>query len=893
MNSHYLAALFEPESVAIIGATERRGAIGAVLIENMLEVPYSGKLFAVNPKHRSVRGVKSYASVGAIPQRIDLAVIATPPATVPGVVEECGRAGTRFAVIITAGFSEIGAQGAALERAVVENAKRHGMRLLGPNCLGLMRPEIGLNATFAHGNALSGSLAIVSQSGAICTAILDWARPNGLGFSSVVSLGGSADLDFGEIVDYLSFDPRTQQIVLYIEGIRSARAFLGALRAAARTKPVVVMKAGRHPGGVRAAVSHTGALVGADDVFEAAIRRTGAVRVTSIAELVAAAQALSARVQPAGDRLAIVTNGGGPGVLAADRAADLQLPLAEFAPETIASLSRALPANWSQGNPVDLIGDADAERYRAAVSACVADPNVDGVLAILTPQAMTAPADAARAVVAARKGSRKPLLAAWMGEEQVAEGQAVLRAASIPVFRTPEPAVEMFAHVASFYRNQRMLLQTPGPLAAQQPPDLEAARQVIEAAIARGVQVLSAADSKAVLSAFHIPAALAAKAATPDEAVALARRIGFPVVVKIDSPDVTHKTEVGGVRLRLGDEAAVRSAFDAVTGSTKKLRPDARIAGVTVEKMIGGPDARELMIGVLTDRVFGPAITFGAGGTAVEVLQDRAVGLPPLNAFLANEMIRSTHVSKLLGPFRGMAPADMAAIEHTLLRVSELVCEFPQVRELDVNPLLADADGVIAADARIVLGAEVPGRRYAHVAIPPYPTHLVSTWTLSDGSPVTIRPIRPEDAEIEREFVKGLSSEAKYLRFMSALRELSPAMVARFTQIDYDRELALIAVVNENGREVEIAVARYIIDPDRESCEFAIVVADRFQGRGLGRHLMMQLIDNAQAAGLRVMNGHILARNTQMLLLTERLGFTAEKSPDDPSVMRVRRILRD
>ena len=487
MNStHYLEPLFEPSSVAIIGATERTDAIGAVLMDNMIAAKYSGSLLAVNPKYRWVRGVKSYRSIAEVRHPVDLAVIATPPVTVPGVIEECGRAGARSAVVITAGFSEVGLEGAALERALLASAKRYGLRLLGPNCLGLMRPGIGLNATFARGNAKAGSLAIVSQSGAICTALLDWARPNNVGFSSVVSLGGSADLDFGELIDYLTYDPKTEQILLYIEGIRSARRFVSALRAAARTKPVIVMKAGRHPIGVRAAVSHTGALVGADDVFEAAIRRTGAVRVTTIVELVAAAQALSSNVRPRGDRLAIVTNGGGPGVLAADRAADLQVPLAELSPATVDTLSEALPANWSHGNPVDLIGDADARRYGAAVSACLADDGVDGVLAVLTPQAMTAPAAAARAVVACKGKSTKPLLAAWMGDEQVNEGREVFRQAGVPVFRTPEPAVEMFAHVSSYYRNQRMLMQTPQPLEEQpRPPRLQEAQRLIESGARR------------------------------------------------------------------------------------------------------------------------------------------------------------------------------------------------------------------------------------------------------------------------------------------------------------------------------------------------------------------------------------------------------------------------
>jgi acetyltransferase len=892
--THYLAPLFEPSSVAIIGATERTDAIGAVLIDNMIAAKYSGSLLAVNPKYRWVRGVKCYRSIAEVRHPVDLAVVATPPATVPGVIEECGRAGARSAIVITAGFSEVGPEGAALERALLASAKRYGLRLLGPNCLGLMRPGIGLNATFARGTMKPGALAIVSQSGAICTALLDWARPNGVGFSSVVSLGGSADLDFGELIDYLTYDPKTEQILLYIEGIRSARRFVSALRAAARTKPVIVMKAGRHPIGVRAAVSHTGALVGADDVFEAAIRRTGAVRVTTIVELVAAAQALSSKVRPRGDRLAIVTNGGGPGVLAADRAADLQLPLAELSQSTLDKLSEALPANWSHGNPVDLIGDADANRYGAAVAACLADDGVDGVLALLTPQAMTAPAAAARAVVACRTKSTKPLLASWMGDEQVAEGREVFRQAGVPVFRTPEPAVEMFAHVSSYYRNQRMLMQTPQPLLEEQPrPDLKEAQRLIEAILDEDRTVLTSSESKALLACFEIPVAQPFAAATEEGAVERAHTVGFPVAIKIDSPDITHKTDVGGVQLNVTDDEGVRAAFRTIMASVQRAQPSAEITGVTIEPMLMKKQARELFIGVLHDPVFGPAMTVGSGGIAVEVHADRAVGLPPLNTFLVRDMIRSTRVSKLLGPFRGMPPADMQSLENVLLRVSALVCELPWIREIDINPLLVDHAGAVAADARVVVArADLGAQPYAHMAIHPYPVGLISEWQTERGATVVVRPIRPEDAEIEQAFVRSLSPEAKYLRFMSTLKELTPSMLARFTQVDYDREMALIAVDRSTGKEVQIGVARYVINPDWESCEFAIVVSQHWQGHGLGRHLMLQLIDIARARGLKIMTGQILAANTRMLAMAKTLGFTFDDSIEDPGIKHVRLRLR-
>ena len=884
---HYLTPLFEPQSVALIGASERAGSVGAVLVENMLAAKYRGALYAVNPKYQSVQGVPCFEAIGKVPPRVDLAVIATPPRVVPEVIEQCGRAGVRAAVVITAGFSEIGPAGAKLERALLENARRHRLRVVGPNCLGLMRPALGLNATFARGTPYAGSLGLISQSGAICTALLDWARPHKVGFSSVVSLGGSTDVDFGEIIDYLVEDPKTEHILLYIEGVRSARRFVSALRAAARVKPVILMKVGRHPAGSRAAVSHTGAIVGMDDVFDAVVKRAGVVRVTTIGQLVAAAQALAAYVRPQGERLAIVTNGGGPGVMAADRAADLNIPLATLTPPTIEALKQALPENWSHGNPVDLIGDADPGRYRTAVAACLADEQVDGVLAMLAPQAMTAASDAARAVIDAAKDSTKPVLACWMGEEQTAEARRVLGEARIPVFRTPDPAVEMFGHLSAFYRNQRALLQTPGPLAAQGAPDLEGARAIVDAALAERRAVLSEMESKALLAAFRIPIARTVVARSAHEAMLIAGELGVPVAMKIDSPDITHKSDVRGVRLGVSGAQAVQAAFQHILEDVKRLRPEARVNGVTVEPMVRRANGRELMAGTIRDPVFGPAIVFGTGGTAVEVHRDRAVALPPLNQFLVADMIRGTRVAKLLGEFRRMPPVDMPALEEVLLRVSELVCEIPALAELDINPLIADESGAIAVDARVVLRPPAPQRdRYAHMAIHPYPAHLVGTWQPAAGPLVTVRPIRPEDAEMEKAFVRKLSPESRYFRFMDTMRELTPAMLVRFTQIDYDREMAFVATVADAAGEEEIGVSRYVTNPDAESCEFAIVIADDWHRKGLGRRLMTQLIDVARARGLRTMIGHVLAENRGMLTLCQDLGFVIGDSPEGPMLKR-------
>ncbi len=890
MSDHYLASLFEPRSIALIGASVSPAKVGGRVLENLRSGGYRGALFGVNPKYANVRGVPCVPSVDRLARAVDLAVIATPARTVPEIIEQCGKLGIRAAVVITAGFSEIGPQGAQLEGELLANARRYGVRVMGPNCVGLMRLPLGLNATFARGHALPGSLALVSQSGAVCTAMIDWATSNGVGFSSVISLGGSTDLDFGEVIDYLSVDPKTEHILLYIEGVRDGRRLVSSMRAAARIKPVILMKVGRHPAGSRAVVSHTGAIVGKDDVFDAVVRRTGAVRVRTMQDLIGAAQALSAHVHPTGDRLAVITNGGGPGVMAADRAADLGVELATLSPKTIDALQHALPSNWSHGNPIDLIGDAGPDRYRAAVQACLDDSAIDGIVAVLTPQAMTEPDDAARAVIDAARNASKPVIAAWMGEASVEVARAEMRKAGLPVFRGPETAVETFAHLAEFYRNQRALLEAPGPLAHTDPPDFGAARALVREALAQGRRCLSGIESKALLEAFHIRVAATRRAADAEAAARVAQEIGFPIVMKIDSPDVTHKSDVGGVRLALPDAAAVRTAFAEMVATVARRKPEARITGVTIETMVARPHGRELMVGIMRDSIFGPAIAFGAGGIAVEVLKDRTIALPPLNRMLVDDLVRGTRVGRMLGEFRNLPAVERDALRAVLLRVSELACEIPELEELDINPLIADEDGAIAVDARVTLRPAGEQRiAYAHLAIHPYPHELETTLRLPEGEWVKIRPIRPEDAQLEQQFVEGLSRQTSRLRFQSSLRTLTPGMLARFTQIDYDREMAFLAVREENGAEREIGVCRYITLPDAQSCEFAIVVADEWQGRGLGWRMMEILIAVARERGLKTMIGWVLAENAGMLRMCGELGF--EAFPDEDPMVR-RMVLR-
>lgn len=897
MGQHYLKPLFAPKSVAIFGASDQPDSVGNIVFQNMLQSGFKGALYAINPHHESIQGCTAYASIEAVPGEVDLAIIATPAHTVPDIIEACGKHLVKAAVIITAGFSESGHEGVLLEQALLANAKRYNIRLIGPNCLGVMRPEIGLNATFNHGSANVGNLAFVSQSGALCTAILDWSKTNDIGFSSVISMGSSIDVDFGEILDYLVSDINTHSILLYIEGIRNARSFMSAIRAAAQIKPVILVKVGRHSTASKAVMSHTASLVGSDDAFDAAVRRAGVVRVQTVTQLFSVAKALSCGFHPTGNRLAIVTNGGGPGVMATDIAADLNLVMANLSEATIEKLNQTLPATWSHGNPVDIIGDAPAIRYHHAVKACLEDPNVDGVLTILTPQAMTKPLEAAKAVIALSDQYNKPLLACWMGGEQVLPSRKLFNQARKPSFRTPEPAVEVFSFLSKYYQNQKLLMQVPGPLSHHLEPDIEGARMIIEGALQDHRKVLSEMESKALLSAFHIPVAQTLIARSANEALQIAMELGFPVAMKINSVDITHKTDAGGVMLNLGNALEVRTAYQEMLDHIAQNRPDAHIDGVAIEPMVIKPNGRELMIGVTNDPVFGPVITFGAGGTSVEVLGDRSVALPPLNSFLVKDLIQSTRTARLLEAFRHMPAIDMEALESTLLRVSEMVCELPMLMEMDINPLVADEHGVIAADARVVIGIRTPSAdRYAHMAIYPYPSHLVSQWQLSDGTNITIRPIRPEDAGLEQDFVRELSEETRYFRFMNSVQELTQTMIVRFTQIDYSREIALIAVTEMHDhqhplKEVELGVARFATNPDGESCEFAIVIADRMHGKGLGSKLMTALMDAARERGLKVIQGEVLSQNAHMLKLMKNLNFTITNSREDDSIKIVYKLL--
>jgi len=892
MEPHYLHRFFSPRTVAIVGASGRTESVGYRLLLNMQEAGFDGVLYPVNPKHETLLGLRAYPDVATVPGELDLVVIATPAPTVPAIIRQCGAKGVAAAIIITAGFGELGEEGRRLQQEVLAIAQRNGIRIIGPNCLGLARPGSLLNATFADGVIKDGNLALLSQSGAVCTAILDWAQAQDIGFSTVVSMGGAADIDFGEVLDYLATDSKTTGILMYVEGIREARRFLSGLKAAARLKPVILIKSGRHEAGSKAAMSHTGALVGGDDVFDAAIERAGVVRVYSISELFAAARVLANNYEVNDDRLAIITNAGGPGVMSTDRAGDVGIKMAELSPASIEALNAVLPAHWSHANPIDILGDATADRYRQALSVCLADNNIDGVLVILTPQAMTNPTEVARCVIAGAETSNKPVLASWTGGAKVQAGRDLFADSKVAHFNTPEMAVDAFSFLAHFRTNQILLKQIPEPGDESARPDITGARLIIGRVLAENRQVLTAQEAKAILAAFHIPVTQTISVASTKDALIAAETLGFPVVLKVNMAEFSHKSDIGGVRLNITGAEEICRHFLEMEAAVKALQPELTQVNMTVEPMYKSASGRELMVGVVRDPVFGPAISVGLGGTLVEILQDTAVALPPLNSYMVEQLLAKTKAARYLEAFRNLPPANQKALVKVLLNISALVSELPEILELDINPLIVDAKGAIAVDARMKAEPSHQLNTYAHLAIHPYPHELVQRHQLSNGITITIRPIKPEDAVLEKNFVSRLSERTKYFRFRQVLHELTPEMLVRFTQIDYDRELAFVAVTEDQKLPYELGVGRYMRNPDGYSAEFALVVADDCQGLGIGTTLMKTLMQTAKDKGIAVFEAEVLANNHAMLALAKRLGFSFEADPDDPELVRVIKELK-
>jgi acetyltransferase len=889
MTARRIAATLNPASVAIVGASGTADTLGGIVRRNMLEAGFKGPVHLVNPRHESIEGARVYAAVRDLPGAVDLAILVTPAAVTPGVLAECGEKGIRGAVIAAAGFREGGEEGELLQQQLREATKKYGIRFLGPNSLGVLRTDTRLNAAFGPALPKPGRLAFVSQSAALCSAMLDWAASRAVGFSTVISTGVGDDIDSGEILDYLARDGATDSIMLYIEHVSDARRLMSALRAAARVKPVVVMKAGRATEVAPSRAFHTGSLVTGDDVFDAAMRRAGVLRIRAFQQLYSAAGTLASGVRLGGRRLSIVMNAGGPGQLAADRSADRGLQMAWLSEPTLSALREMLPPSTSHGNPVYVRGDASARSFGEAARLCLADPRTDTLLAVMAPLAQTDPDEYADQLIAVARSQKKPVFTCWMGDEAVSESRRRFAANRIPTYRTPEAAVDAIAALALFTSNQEQLLQVPTPLGPTSTPDRPRAQALIDAALDAGNEWLNPADSKELLAAFGIAVVRAEPARSAAEAVKVAEAIGFPVAMKILSPDIAHKTDVGGVRLGRADARSVRDGYENMMRDVAIARPDARLEGVLIEPMYLERHGRELMIGVVRDPVFGPAISFGLGGTMVEVIRDCAVALPPLNPYLARDLIRRTRASQALQPLRGAPAAAQGAVEDMLLRVSEIVCELPGVGAIDLNPVVVTATGAVVVDARIGVVRHPPGAlAYRHMAIHPYPSALEETFALPDGSQATLRPIRPEDAGIEREFVNNLSEESRFLRFMFGLHALTPAMLSRFTQIDYDRELALIIVRTlPGGEEQQLGVARYITLPDEETCEFAIVIADEWQGRGVARQLFQRLIEAARARRLRVMTGITLRENTRMIDLSRSLGFETKADFDEPELVRM------
>ena len=895
MTVRNLDLMFRPSSVALVGASAREGSVGRAVAENLLQGGFSGDVWLVNRRHGTVLGQKSYRHIGDLPAAPDLAVVATPAETVEDIVRDLAAKGCRAVVIITAEFGEGGdAAGQARGQALLDLAKPHLMRLIGPNCVGLMVPPLGLNASFAPGRVLPGNLAFVSQSGAIITAVADWATDRGIGFSHMVSMGGMLDVDLGDVLDYLAEDRDTHAVLLYAEAVTNARKFMSAARALARAKPVIVMKSGRHPEGAQAAASHTGALAGSDQVYDAAFRRAGFVRVHSMDEMFAAVETLALAHPPRTGHLCIVSNGGGAGVLATDSLIDYGGRLATLAEDTVARLDGVLPATWSGANPVDIIGDAPPERYAAALDAVADDPDTGAILVLNAPTALGSSSGAATAVAEwAGAQQHTSILASWLGGEKARKAQAIFAEAGVPSYDTPKDAVRAFMHLVEYYRRRESLMQTP-PLRAGGPsPDRGAVSAIVATVRREGRTLLTEPEAKAVLAAYHIPVARTETAADAAEAARVAAGFPGPYALKILSRDISHKTDVGGVALNLPNPAAVGDAAAAMAVRIREAAPDARLDGFTVQEMVSRPGAIELIVGLATHAPFGPVLLVGQGGTAAEAIADTAMALPPLNPLLAEEALRRLRLWRLLRGYRDRPAVNLDAVSEVMMHLSTLAADIADIAELDINPLLADEDGVIALDARILLTPEPAdvAERASHFAIRPYPTELQTPLEL-EGRPYFLRPVRPEDENALVAAFREMSRDDVRLRFFSVIKALNHTMAARLTQIDYDREMAFVLFEGSDDTGAALGIARFSADPDFETAEFAITVRGGGHGKGYGRALMDQLIAYARRHGIGELFGIVLADNRAMLGLARSLGFSQAHDLSEPGVVRVSLRLR-
>lgn len=883
MTIRNLDALLAPTSVALVGASERPGSVGATIARNLVAPGFAGEVSFVNPRGDFVQGRPAFRSLSELPATPDLVVIATPTPTVPELVGQAATRGARAAVVITAGLD------ASAQRRMLEAGRPRLLRVLGPNCIGIVLPRIGLNASFAHCGAASGDVAFLSQSGALVTAVMDWAASRRIGFSHIVSLGDMADVDFGDLLDYLAGDTSSRSILLYIEAVTNAAKFVSAARRAARVKPVIAIKAGRNAAAARAAASHTGRLTGQDGAYDAAFRRAGVLRVNALEELFEAAEMLARTPRLNGERLLILTNGGGAGVLAADHLGDANGQLAQLSATTLQRLDARLPANWSRANPVDVIGDADPARYADALAIALEDPECDAVLAIDCPTALASSTEIAQRVVETWRTARpgKPLFTNWLGEGGVAEARRLFNEAGIATFRTPGAAVRGFMQLVRHGRAQDELMRTPPAIANDGAPDEAAARHIIESALRQGRTILSELEGKALVAAYGVPVVPSVKAGSPDEARDIARALiatHGAVALKILSDDISHKSDVGGVRLDLATPEAVHSAAIDMLARIGTLLPGARIDGFTVSAMIRRSRAHELIAGVSVDATFGPLVMFGAGGTAVEVLADTSLALPPLDLQLARDLIGRTRISRLLAGYRDRKAADIDGAATALVKLSALACRHPEIREIDINPLIADEHGVIALDARVRIASEATEPR-TPMAIKPYPAAWEKRAEVAGFGTVLLRPIRPEDEVLYEAFLARVSAEDLRLRLFAPQKTLSHKFLARLTQIDYAREMAFVALSEPTGEL--LGVSRFVADPDYVHAEYAVIVRSDLKGRGIGWTLMSHLIDYARATGISEIFGSVLTVNTGMLGMCRELGFRIEHDPEDLAVRHV------
>jgi len=873
-----LDKILKPRTIAVVGASNRPESVGYGVMKNMLNAGFGGIIYPVNLKEVAVQGVLAYQNIEAIPEQVDLAVICTPAPTVPAIVKSCGESGVGGLVVISAGFAEAGEKGKVLFKEIVDLARHYKMRMVGPNCLGVINPHMGVNASFAPKNALPGKLAFISQSGALLTSILDWSVDQQVGFSNFVSIGSMGDVDFADLIDYFGTDAQTSCILIYMESMKNPRKFLSAARSFSRNKPIIVLKAGRSAEGGQAALSHTGTLAGNDAVFDAAFQRAGIIRVDTVAQLFNMAQALAMQSLPRGNKLTIVTNAGGPGVLATDYLMRNGGRLSKLSEDTIKQLDSFLPSSWSGGNPVDVLGDAGQEKFEKAIVTCAKDPEVDGVLVILTPQSMTDPSAIAEAVVRASKLTGKTVLASWMGEKDVAPGRDILEAGVVANYRFPESAVDVFLRMGKYARDLELLFETPTAIPQGFEPDREMVRQIIEHAYQGNRLNLLEDEAKSLLQFYGIEVSKNKLCRTVEEALGFAEEIGFPVVLKISSPDILHKTDAGGVKLNIVTAEELQSTFQQILANAKAYKADAKIEGILVERMV--KKGFELLLGAKKDPIFGPVVVFGRGGVEVELYKDTRMGLPPLNMALAARIIKGTKIYELLKGYRGMAGVNLKELHFLLCKFAYLIMDFPQIQEIDINPYVVDAKGGLALDARVILDpayAEQETQPAGHLVIPAYPESYEKDVILNGGEALVFRPIRPEDEPMLLDMLEQVSDQSLYMRFFGFIPKITHHWMSRFTNIDYDREMAIVAEMNTGTQRKIVGVVRIIEDAWRESAEYSILIADEWHGKGLGNLLTDYILKIAQDRNLKKVNASVLASNSPMIHMFKRRDFAFER----------------